>query len=120
MIRIGVTIWLPLFVVNNFYLVISNLFVYLHHINQTENKMKINYENLTGMPQHIFEAIEQAKLEGHKGVMGFVGGFDEHHKTEKLIREGKKVIFQQKTKYGTFVQLLRNKTKREKNLLLTN
>ena len=89
----------------------SNLFVSLHHINQTENKMNINYENLTGMPQHIFEAISQAKLDGHKGVMGFVGGIDEHHKTEKLITDGKKVIFLQKTKYGGTVQLLRNKTK---------
>jgi hypothetical protein len=45
---------------------------------------------------HIEAAIKQAKKEGHRGVIGFTGSFDEHHKYSKLLNEGKLETFIQK------------------------
>ncbi|MFW6224957.1 MAG: hypothetical protein ACOC4B_01675 [Bacteroidota bacterium] len=47
---------------------------------------------------HIMRAIAQAKKEGNKGVRGFTGGIEEHHKYTKLRNEGKLEIFTQKYK----------------------
>lgn len=53
---------------------------------------------MTAMNNHIYRAIDQAKKEGNKGVIGFVGGIEEHNKYSKLKEEGKLEVFEQKYK----------------------
>jgi len=45
---------------------------------------------------HIEAAIKQAKLEGNKGVRGFVGGWKEKEEYSKLLNEGKLEIYTQR------------------------
>ena len=47
---------------------------------------------------HIERAIQQAKKEGNKGVIGFTGGINEHNHYTQLKHEGKLETFIQKYK----------------------
>lgn len=65
------------------------------------------------MNEHIQLAINQAKKEGNKGVIGFTGSHDENNKYNKLLSEGKLEVFEQRYNRhnGYFTCLLMRKPK---------
>ena len=44
-------------------------------------------------------AIEQAKKDGNKGIVRIQGGWEEHHKINQTIRDGKKEVYIQRFTY---------------------